>query len=72
MLKIEVVTRDANADKAAETIAGAACTGEVGNGRIFVLPTKEAIRIRTGERGDTTAWWPAVTGEIVVRSGNRG
>ena len=38
--------------KAVETISEAAKTGKIGDGKIFVLPTEEAIRIRTGEKGD--------------------
>lgn len=35
-----------------EVIQGAASTGKIGDGKIFVLPVEEALRIRTGERGD--------------------
>jgi len=40
-------------DRAIEAIEGAARTGEIGDGKIFVTPVLEAVRIRTGERGDT-------------------
>jgi nitrogen regulatory protein P-II 1 len=51
-VKIEVVIPDGRAEGVVEAIAGAARTGEVGDGKIFVLPVEEAVRIRTGERGD--------------------
>jgi len=49
---INVVVRDKNVEKTLSAIQGAACTGEIGDGRIFVIPLEDAIRIRTGERGD--------------------
>ena len=51
-VKIEVVIPDSRAEGVVQAIAGAARTGEVGDGKIFVLPVEEAVRIRTGERGD--------------------
>jgi nitrogen regulatory protein P-II 1 len=51
-VKIEVVIPDGRAEGVVQAIAGAARTGEVGDGKIFVLPVEEAVRIRTGERGD--------------------
>ena len=50
-IKIELVVPDELADKAVAAIAEAANTGRIGDGKIFVLPVDEAIRIRTGERG---------------------
>jgi len=50
-IKVEVVVSDEMADKAVEAIVQAANTGRIGDGKIFVLPIEEAIRIRTGERG---------------------
>jgi len=52
-VKIEVVAPDHLADKVVATIASAAKTGSIGDGKVFVLPIGEAIRIRTGERGDS-------------------
>ncbi len=49
---IMVVIPDSRVDGVVEAIAGAARTGEVGDGKIFVLPVDEAVRIRTGESGD--------------------
>ena len=51
-LKIEVVTKDADAEKVIEIIVNAAKTGNIGDGKIFVTPVEEAIRVRTEERGE--------------------
>ncbi len=50
-IKIEIVASDEMADKIVQAIVQAANTGRIGDGKIFVLPLEEAIRIRTGERG---------------------
>ena len=52
-IKIEIVVRDDDADRVVETIVEAARTGEVGDGKIFITLIEVAIRIRTGESGDT-------------------
>lgn len=49
---ISIIVRDKNAEKTVNAILKAAQTGEVGDGRIFVIPIEDAVRIRTGERGD--------------------
>ncbi len=51
-VKIEVVVPDAKLDAAIEAIEAAARTGRIGDGKIFVSTIDEAIRIRTGERGE--------------------
>jgi len=51
-LKLEVVVEDRDRGLVVETILKHARTGEVGDGKIFVLPVEEAIRIRTGEDGE--------------------
>ena len=51
-LKIECVVDDGDAQLIVDTILRHARTGSVGDGKIFVLPVEEAIRIRTGEAGD--------------------
>jgi nitrogen regulatory protein P-II 1 len=43
---------DSLVDAVVNAITGAARTGEVGDGKIFVLPVDDAVRVRTGERGD--------------------
>jgi nitrogen regulatory protein P-II 1 len=50
--RLEIVVRDEDVDEIVETIANHARTGEPGDGKIFVLPMGDAIRIRTEERGD--------------------
>jgi nitrogen regulatory protein PII len=50
-IKLEIVVGDEQVDGVIEAIVGAANTGKIGDGKIFVLPLEEAIRIRTGERG---------------------
>jgi nitrogen regulatory protein PII len=51
-LKIEVAVPDDRLEEVLEMIRKAAFTGEIGDGKIFVYDLKDAIRIRTGERGD--------------------
>jgi nitrogen regulatory protein P-II 1 len=51
-VKIEVVVPDQVVTRVVETIAKAAKTGKIGDGKIFVIPVEEAVRIRTGERGE--------------------
>jgi nitrogen regulatory protein P-II 2 len=48
-VKIEVVVDDDLADQVTETIVGAAHTGKIGDGKIFILDVDRAVRIRTGE-----------------------
>ncbi len=50
-VKIEVVMEDSMVERAVEAIQQSAHTGRIGDGKIFVSPIEEAIRIRTGERG---------------------
>jgi len=52
-VKLEIVVPDNEARGVAQAIAKAARTGEIGDGKIFVSTVEEAVRIRTGERGDT-------------------
>lgn len=51
-MKLEIVIDDDKVDAVIEAIMGAAQTGKIGDGKIFVLPVEQAIRIRTGEEGD--------------------
>ncbi len=50
-VKIEVVVEESQVERVVEAIAEAARTGRIGDGKIFVSPVEEVIRIRTGERG---------------------
>lgn len=49
---VSLVVRDKNVERAMNAILNAAQTGEIGDGRIFIIPIEDAVRIRTGERGD--------------------
>ncbi len=49
---LNVVVRDKNVEKTVAAIMNAAQTGEIGDGRIFIIPVADTVRIRTGERGD--------------------
>ncbi len=49
--QLNIVLSDHNVEKTIETIRKAACTGQVGDGLIFIYPVEDVIRIRTGERG---------------------
>jgi nitrogen regulatory protein P-II 1 len=49
---VSIVVRDINVERTIQAILKTAATGEIGDGRIFVIPVQDAIRIRTGERGD--------------------
>jgi nitrogen regulatory protein P-II 1 len=51
-VKVELVVADALVSKVVETIIAAAKTGSIGDGKVFVLPVEEAVRIRTSERGE--------------------
>ena len=50
-VKLEIIVGDENVAKVVETIEKAARTGRIGDGKIFVIPIEEVMRIRTGERG---------------------
>lgn len=51
-VKIEVVITEDQVDDVVGTISTAARTGEIGDGKIFVIPVEQAIRVRTGDRDD--------------------
>ena len=51
-VRVELVVSDDLIDKAVDTLAAAARTGKIGDGKIFVYDVAEAIRIRNGDRGD--------------------
>jgi len=51
-VKIEMIVRDEDVEEIIETVLDHAWTGEIGDGKIFVMPIEDAIRIRTEERGD--------------------
>jgi nitrogen regulatory protein P-II 1 len=51
-VKLEIIVQEEMVAKVVETIEKAARTGRIGDGKIFVTPVEEVVRIRTGERGD--------------------
>ena len=51
-IKVEIAVSDEQRDQAIEAVVGAAKSGKVGDGKVFVVPMTEAVRIRTGETGD--------------------
>jgi nitrogen regulatory protein P-II 1/nitrogen regulatory protein P-II 2 len=55
-IKVEVVVPAEDAERVVAAIAGAARTGNVGDGKIFVTPVEEVVRIRTGERSRVVGW----------------
>lgn len=52
-IKLEMVVTDDMVEQVVEAIIKTARTGRIGDGKVFVLPVEEAVRIRTGERGDS-------------------
>ena len=52
-VKIEVAVQSGEVQKAIDAIVAAAKTGQIGDGKIFVTPVEEVVRIRTGERGES-------------------
>jgi nitrogen regulatory protein P-II 1 len=65
-MQVNIILSDRNLEEVLETILDAACTGEAGDGLIFVYPVEEAIRIRTRERGHEAMMYP---GDIDERKG---
>ncbi|MDI6688714.1 MAG: P-II family nitrogen regulator [Desulfobacterales bacterium] len=51
-IKIEIVVETDMVDKTVQTIIQSVKTGKIGDGKIFVLPTEEVVRVRTGEKGE--------------------
>ena len=51
-VKIEVVIKESQVDEVIDTISRAARTGEIGDGKIFVRPVEQVIRVRTGDRDE--------------------
>jgi nitrogen regulatory protein P-II 1 len=61
-LKVESVVPDEVVDAAVDALVGAAYTGETGDGRVFIYDIDQAVRIRTGERGEETVRHEAPVG----------
>ena len=52
-IKVEVLVTEAMVEKVTMALVEAARTGRIGDGKVFVLPVEDSVRIRTGERGDS-------------------
>ncbi|ERS43898.1 MULTISPECIES: P-II family nitrogen regulator [Corynebacterium] len=50
--KIELIVADDDSEAIVDAIVDAACTGEIGDGKIWIAPVEDVIRVRTGERGE--------------------
>jgi nitrogen regulatory protein P-II 1 len=61
-IKVEAVVPTDVVDSVVDAIVSGAYTGEVGDGRVFVIPIEDSIRIRTGERGEDTVRHDALAG----------
>jgi nitrogen regulatory protein P-II 1 len=61
-IKVEAVVPSDVVEQVVDAIVGGAYTGETGDGRVFVMPVDESIRIRTGERGEETVRHEAPVG----------
>jgi nitrogen regulatory protein P-II 1 len=55
-IKLSIIVRDKNIDKTVKAILQSAKTGEIGDGKIFIIPIEESYRIRTGESGDESLY----------------
>jgi nitrogen regulatory protein P-II 1 len=52
-IRLDIVVRSLHVERVIETITECAQTGRIGDGKVFVMPVDDAIRVRTGERGET-------------------
>ncbi|MGF7117920.1 P-II family nitrogen regulator [Methanobacterium oryzae] len=50
--RLEIIVKDANVENVVQTIVKTAQTGDIGDGKIFISPVEDVVRIRTGERGE--------------------
>ena len=55
-IKLSIIVRDKNVEKTVQAILSSARTGEIGDGKVFILPIEESYRIRTGEAGDESLY----------------
>ena len=51
-VKLEIAVADDSVNKVVDAIVSASQTGKIGDGKVFIIPIEEAVRIRTGEKGD--------------------
>ena len=52
-IDVDVIVKDSQTDEVISVICKAAQTGNIGDGKVFVMPVSDAIRVRTGERGES-------------------
>jgi nitrogen regulatory protein P-II 1 len=50
-VRVEILVDDENADSVVDAVVGAAQTGRIGDGKVWVVPVDTVVRVRTGERG---------------------
>jgi len=55
-IKLSIIVRDKNVEKTVNAILESSRTGEIGDGKIFIIPIEESYRIRTGETGDESLY----------------
>jgi len=55
-IKLSIIVRDKNIEKTVKAILESARSGEIGDGKIFIIPIEESYRIRTGEKGDESLY----------------
>ncbi|HKL34354.1 MAG TPA: P-II family nitrogen regulator [Tangfeifania sp.] len=55
-IKLSIIVRDKNIEKTVNAILESARTGEIGDGKIFIIPIEDSYRIRTGESGDESLY----------------
>ena len=51
-IKVSIIVRNKNVEKTVQAVISSARTGEIGDGKIFIIPIEESYRIRTGEKGE--------------------
>lgn len=51
-MRVEIVVEDSRVESVVDAVSQAARTGKIGDGKIFIMPVEDALRVRTGERGD--------------------
>ena len=55
-IMLSIIVRDKNVEKTVKAVLSSARTGEIGDGKIFIIPIEESMRIRTGEKGDESLY----------------
>jgi len=71
-MRLEIAVTDDMKDQVVETIVKIGQTGKIGDGKVFVLPMEDAVRIRTGEHGESAVYtdlrvWPSIAARTPSR-----